>query len=415
MTKRRVVITGIGAVTPIGSGADGLWKGVLAGRSAVRRVTRFDPTPFRSQIAAEIDRFDPLDYMDRRVSRRLDRFSQLGIAAARQAVEDARIDLSRVDPSRTGASVGSALGGVAYGEEQHCAYLQGGIRAVGPTLAIAVYGGASAANIAIDLNLRGPNLANACSCASGAIAVGEAMRVIQRDEADVMLAGGVEAPLAPLTYGAFDRIRALSTRNDEPERASRPFDADRDGFVMAEGAAILLLEERGVALRRDARIYAELVGYGQSNDAYHMTAPRPDGSEAARALQVALADAAVPLGSIGYVNAHATGTPLGDRAESCAIQRALGPHGRRVAVSGTKGLYGHALGASGAIETGITALALTHGFLPGTANLLRPEVACPLRLLPPCGTRVRVERAISTAFGFGGINCALVLAQRDIL
>ncbi len=413
MTVRRVVITGIGAVTPIGSGASGLWSGVRAGASAVRRATRFDPSKFRSQLAAEVDDFDPALYMDGRTCRRLDRFAQFGVAAARQAVDDARLDLGATDPSRSGVSLGSALGGIAYGEEQHGRFVRDGLRAVGPMLAIAVYGGASGANIAIELNLRGPNLANANSCASGAMAIGEALRAIVRGDADLMLAGGVEAPLAPLTFGAFSLIKAMSTRNDEPERASRPFDRGRDGFVMAEGGAMLVLEERSTALARGARVYAELLGYAQTNDAYHMTAPRPDGSEAARAVRLALAEAGTRPDEIDYVNAHATGTPLGDEAEVCALRSALGSRGETVPVSGTKGLYGHSLGASGAIETAITALALAHGFLPGTTNLEEPLPDCPLSLLPPTGRKIGARRALTTSFGFGGTNAALILGRAE--
>jgi len=280
-------------------------------------------------------------------------------------------------------------------------------------LAIAVYGGASGANIAIELNLRGPNLANANSCASGAMAIGEALRAIVRGDADLMLAGGVEAPLAPLTFGAFSLIKAMSTRNDEPRRASRPFDRGRDGFVMAEGGAMLVLEERSAALGRGARVYAELLGYAQTNDAFHMTAPRPDGSEAARAVCLALQEAGTRPEEIDYVNAHAAGTPLGDEAEACALRSALGRRGATVPVSGTKGLYGHALGASGAIETAITALALAHGFLPGTTNLEEPLSACQLSLLPPAGRKVAARRALTTSFGFGGANAALVLGRAE--
>ncbi|MGH2444119.1 MAG: beta-ketoacyl-[acyl-carrier-protein] synthase family protein, partial [Chloroflexota bacterium] len=269
MSRRRVVITGIGAITPVGHGRDGLWDGVRRKRSAVRRVSRFDASQFRSQVAAEILDFDPLDYMDLKTARRTDRFAQYGLASARQAIADSGLDLQKIDRTRAGVALGSALGGIAYGEEEHTAFLAHGLRAVGPTLAIAVYGGSSGCNIAIDVGFRGPNLANASSCASGAIAIGEALRLIERDEADIMLAGGAEAPLAPLTFGAFSLIKAMSTRNDDPCSASRPFDTGRDGFVMAEGAAILVLEEMEAAIRRGAEPYAELLGYAQTNDAYH--------------------------------------------------------------------------------------------------------------------------------------------------
>lgn len=409
--RRRVVITGIGAVTPIGNDVRGLWQGVVAGKSAVSRITRFDPSQFRSQLAAEVPNFDPLNFMERRTARRLDRFAQLGIAAARQALDDAGLGITEVCHTRAGVSIGSALGGVPSAEEQHAAFLAQGVRAIPSNLAISVYGGASGANIAIDLDLRGPNVANASSCASGGIALGEALRLIRGGDADIMLAGGVEAPLAPLTFGAFSLIKAMSTRNDDPASASRPFDAWRDGFVMAEGSAVLVLEERSAAVRRGARVYAEIAGYGQSNDAYHMTAPRPDGSEAARAISIALRDADVMPGEIGYVNAHATGTPLGDAAEGRALHAALGPAVETARVSGTKGLYGHALGASGAIEAAITALALHHGFLPGTTNLTRQDALCPLNLVEPAGLRMIVSTALSTSFGFGGVNAALVLRR----
>jgi 3-oxoacyl-[acyl-carrier-protein] synthase II len=410
MNRRRVVVTGIGAITPIGSGSDGLWRGVLAGKSAVRRVTRFDASPFRSQVAAEVNDFDPHQYIEPRVARKLDRFSQFGVVAAIQAMRDADFGADAIDSDRSGVSLGSALGGVAYGEEQHEAFLRDGLKAVAPMLAVAVYGGASGANIAINLNLRGPNLTNSNSCASGTIAIGEAMRVIQRNEADVMIAGGVEAPLGPLTFGAFSLIKAMSTRNHQPEKASRPFDRERDGFVMAEGASLLLLEERSLALRRGARIYAELLGFGQTNDAYHMTAPRPDGSEAGRAVSLALKDGKVPGLHVDYVNAHATGTSLGDVAEGRALHNALGSSARTVPVSGTKGLYGHALGASGAIEASISTLALSRGFLPGTANLNEPDADCELNLLRS-GRDASLEYALTTSFGFGGTNSALLLRR----
>jgi 3-oxoacyl-[acyl-carrier-protein] synthase II len=406
--SRRAVITGIGAITPIGHTVNGLRSGLRRGRSAVRRVTRFDASHFRSQLAAEIDDFHPLDWMEPRASRRLDRFAQFGVAAARQALEDADFMGHKVDRDRVGVSVGSALGGVAFGEGEYARYIASGIRSVSPNLALAVYGGASGANIALQLDFHGPNQSNSNSCASGAVAVGEALRTIRCGEADIVLAAGVEAPLAPLTYGAFSLIRAMSTANATPEVASRPFDADRDGFVMGEGAALLVVEELEHALRRDARIYAEIGGYGHTNDAFHMTAPRPDGEQAARAIKLAIADAGVTPGSVQYVNAHATGTVRGDAAEACAIRRALGP--TCAAVSATKGLYGHPLGASGAIEAAITVLALFDGFLPGTTNLNRLDTACAIDVLRFPAAR-QIDVALSTSFGFGGVNAALIFRR----
>jgi 3-oxoacyl-[acyl-carrier-protein] synthase II len=405
----RVVITGIGVLTAAGQGSGILWNAVLEGRSFARRISRFDPSAYQSQIAAEIDGFEPRDWMDARSAHRLDLFAQFGVAVARQAACDAGLPTSSSDSARTGVSLGSALGGVPCAERQHASFLEAGIRSVAPNLAISVYGGAGGANVAIQLGMRGPNIANASSCASGAIAVGDAFRLIQRGDADVMLAGGVEAPLAPLTFGAFSLIKAMSARNDEPGNASRPFDKDRDGFVMGEGACLLVLEERQRAITRGVRIYAEILGYAQTNDAYHMTAPRPDGADAARAIVLALADAGTDPQEIEYVNAHATGTPLGDAAESRAVGRALGAHGELVPVSGTRGVYGHPLGASGAIEVAISALALFHGVLPGTTNLHSQDPACPVNVIAPQPRESLIARALTTSFGFGGVNAALVL------
>ena len=411
MSRRRVAITGIGAVTPIGHGVEGLWQGVRSGRSAVRRVTRFDPAPFRSRLAAEIDDFDPSDYLGARGARRLDRFSQLAVAASIQAVEDAGLGREVCWRETAGAYVGSALGGVSFAEEQHQAYLQKGLAGVNPALALAVFGGAAPSNVAIELGLRGPSHSNGNSCASGAVAIGEAYRLVRDGHAPIMLAGGAEAPLAPLTFGAFALIKAMSTANDCPERASRPFDAGRDGFVMGEGAAIVALEDLDRARARGGHVYAELRGYGATNDAHHMLAPLPDGREAARAIQLALADAGLAPDAVEYVNAHASATPIGDRAEAAAIRLALGEQGGRVPVSGTKGLYGHPLGASGAIETAICALAIDRGFLPGTVNLAEPDPDIALALIPPDGSCTSPGVALNTAFGFGGVNGALILAS----
>lgn len=408
--KRRVVITGIGAVTPIGTGAEGLWAGVMANRSAVRPIDRFDASPFPSRVAAQIDDFDPADHLDARRARRLDRFSALSVTASRLAAEDARLPLGNGLASRAGVFIGSALGGVAFGEQQHAGYVERGVRGVAPTLALAVFGGAGASNVALDLGLTGPAVGNANSCASGAVAIGQAFGAIRDGSIDVALAGGAEAPLAPLTFGAFALIKVLSQRNDDPATASRPFDRDRDGFVMGEAAAVLVLEEREAARRRGARIIAEVAGFGASNDAYHMTQPRPDGRDAARAMQLALADAGLAPERIGYVNAHGSSTPLNEAAEARAIHLALAPHARHVPVSGTKGLYGHALGASGAVEAAITALALEREMLPGTCNLLCPDPNIELDVLrAPLGTAV--DAALSNSFGFGGMNAALVLRR----
>lgn len=408
---REVVITGIGCVTPIGTGVDGLWAGLRARRSAVRAITRFDPTPFKSRIAAEIADFHPTDHLSEKAARRLDRFSQLGVVSTELAVRDAGLAMTREDPDRIGVMMGTALGGVAQAEAQAAVYMQHGLRHVTPTLATAVFGGAVSCNIAIHFGCTGPNSTNGMSCASGTIGVGDAFHAIRADRADVMLAGGAEAPLAPLSFGAFTLIRAMSTRNDDPATASRPFDAGRDGFVMGEGAAVLVLEEKRRAVARGARIYAEILGYALTNDAFHMSAPRPDGREAARAVRLALADAHVAPHDVRYVNAHGSSTPLNDAIETAALKEVFGAHARRLAVSGTKGYYGHALGASGAIEAAICALGMTRGWMPPTVNLVHPDPACDLDYLADGGLEGAADVVVSNSFGFGGINAALVLRR----
>ena len=410
---RRVVITGIGAITPIGTGVERLWAGLGAARSVVGPVTRFDPSPFRSRIAAEVPDFRPGDFLEAKRSKRLDRYGQFSIAAARLALADGALDLAREDRDRVGTMLGTALGGVAYAEEQYPHYLREGPRGVDPSLALTVFAGAGSCNVAIEFGITGPNATNGMSCASGTMAIGDGYRAIVRGEADVMLAGGAEAPLAPLCFGAFAIIRAMSTRNDDPVAASRPFDKDRDGFVMAEGAAVLLLEERGRALARGAQIYAELVGYGTTNDAHHMTAPRPDGSQAARAMRLALAEAHITPGEVGYINAHGSSTPLNDPTETLAIRQVFGDRASTVPVSGTKGYYGHALGASGAFEAAICALASARRWLPPTVNLAAADPACDLRYLTGPGTAADPEYLLSNSFGFGGINACLVFRRAD--
>jgi 3-oxoacyl-[acyl-carrier-protein] synthase II len=413
MARRRVVVTGIGALTPIGITRAGMWEGLRAQRSAVRSITRFDPSEFRSHNAAEIRDYSPGDFLDRKRAKRLDPFGQYSVIAARLAVEDAALDLTKERRERVGANMGTALGGVGYAEQQCQVYFEHGLRHVDPALALMVFGGAASCNIAIELGVQGPNSTNAMSCASGTIAVGNGFRAIRDDDADVMLCGGSEAPLSRLTFGAFAIIRAMSSRNDQPETSSRPFDRDRDGFVMGEGAAVLVLEERERAIARGAPIYAEILGFGSSNDAHHMTAPRPDGSMAAYAMERALADAHVNPGEIGYINAHGSSTPLNDVTETIAIKRVFGDRAYRIPVSGTKGYYGHALGASGAFEAAICSLALQSGWLPPTVNLDTPDDACDLDYLKGSGRDAGVETALSNSFGFGGINASLVMRRAD--
>ena len=417
--RRRIWITGIGLVTAIGTGVDAFRAGLRAGHSPVTRIDRFDPSAFRSQVAAQVDDFDPLAWMPPKTARQLDRFSQFGMVAGRLALDDAALvpgAPGAPGPERIGIYLGSALGGIAYAEEQHERYLAKGIRQVAPNLALAVFGGAAPANLGIALDVRGPILSTANSCASGAVALGEALGDLREGRVDAAIAGGCEIPLSPLAFGAFDIIRALSAgHNDAPDSAARPFDVTRDGFVMGEGAALLILEDAEAAHRRGATPYAELLGYGATSDAYHMVQPRPDGREAARAASIALDDAGTDPGEIDYVNAHASSTPIGDVAEARAIVTALGERAATVPVSGTKALYGHPLGASGAIEAAICALTIADSWAPPSVNLVEPDPESG-SLLPGLlreGRRGSYRRVLSTSFGFGGLNAALVIGAVD--
>ncbi len=417
--RRRTWITGIGLVTPIGTGVARFRDGLRRAVSPVKPIDRFDPSPFRSQVAAQVDDFDPLAWLPPKTARQLDRFSQFGMVAGRLALDDARLQPGvpgAPDPDRVGIYLGSALGGIAFAEEQHERYLEKGIRQVAPTLALAVFGGAAPANLGIALDIRGPILSTANSCASGAVAIGEALGDLREGRVDAAIAGACEIPLSPLAFGAFDIIRALSAgHNDDAAHAARPFDAERDGFVMGEGAALLVLEEAEAAERRGATPYAELLGYGSTSDAYHMVQPRADGREAARAATIALDDAGVEPGEIDYVNAHASSTPIGDVAEARALTIALGERAATVPVSGTKAYYGHPLGASGAIEAAICALAIRDGWAPPSVNLVAPEPGLD-GLLPGLlrdGRNGTYRRVLSTSFGFGGLNAALVLGSID--
>ena len=391
-----MAITGIGAVTPIGITREALWNGLRARKSAVREVSRFDASIFKSRIAAEID---------------LDRFGHFGRATPRLAIAAAELTLDTEDRERVGSMMGTALGGVGYAEEQFLVFKNEGIRSVSATLATNVFGGAASCNVAIEFGVQGPNSTNAMSCASGTMGIGEGFRQIRDNYADVMLCGGAESPLNQLCFGAFAIIRAMSTRNDDPKHASRPFDRNRDGFVMGEGGAVLVLEEYERAKARGAHIYAEIVGYAFGNDAHHMTAPLPDGTQAARIMKNALRDAHVAPHEIGYVNAHGSSTPLNDPTETRAIRSVFGDHAAKLPVSSTKAYYGHALGASGAMEAAICALSLERGWLPPTLNFDQPGEGCDLDYIPGDGRDKNVEYILSNSFGFGGINAALVLKR----
>ena len=405
--QHRVAVTGLGMVTPLGTGAETFWKNLLAEHVAVAPITRFDASEYPSRIAAQIDGFDPADFLARRRVQWTDRFSQLALAAARLAVDDAGISLDGMH-AQTGVFTGSALGGVALAEEQMAIFRSQGLRAVRPLLTISVFGGAAASNIAMEFGITGPASGNANSCAAGAMAIGDAFRAIRRGEIRAAIAGGAEAPLAPLTYGAFTVARAMSTRNDEPKRASRPFDGERDGFVMAEGAGMLVLERYEDAQARGARIYGEIAGYGASNDAHHMSAPLEDGAQTACALQSALDDAGISSDEVEAINAHGSSTHLGDRAESRAYARVFGDRASRIPVTATKGQHGHALGATGAWEIGIALLGMRDGIVPGAINLDRQGGDCAIDCSREA-RRIDARIVLSNSSGFGGINAALLL------
>jgi 3-oxoacyl-[acyl-carrier-protein] synthase II len=404
-----VFVTGLGPITASGIGIDAFARGLRGGVSPIREVGRFDASPFRTRIAAEVEGFDAEAFFERREARRLDRFAQFARAATGLALEDARLTRDAVDPCRVAIQMGSALGGMAYAEEQVGNLTRSGPRGVDPRIVTSAYCGAASCQTAISTGFTGPNSTNAMSCASGTIAVGDAFRLIQGGLADAAVAGGVEAPLAPLCFGAFAIARAMSARNEDPGRACRPFDASRDGFVMGEGACILVLEEASHALARGARVYAEIVGYAVTNDAHHMTAPRPDGAQAITAMRLALRSGGVRPDEVDHVNAHASSTPLNDAVESRAIREVLGAHADAVSVAGTKPYYGHALGASGAIEAAVVCLGIRDGWVPPTLNLEEPGEGCDLDYVGGEGRDQRIRTVLSNSFGFGGINAALVL------
>lgn len=406
---RRVVVTGIGPITPVGIGRDALLSGLRDARSAVDTITRFDASPFRSRIAAQIDDFEPTDFMTAKRASRLERFGQFAVASSRLALDDAGLDPAAVDSARAAVQMGSALGGLANAQVQFANFLANGIRSVDPRVATSAFCGAGSCETSIEFGFHGPNSTNAMSCASGTIAIGEAFRLLRDDMADVALAGGIEAPLGPLSFGAFALIRALSSRNDDPTAACRPFDAGRDGFVMGEGAATLVLETLEHARARGARIYAEIVGYGTTNDGYGMVAPRPEGTQAAAAMRGALRMAGLEPSDIATINAHASSTPLNDSTESRVIREVLGSSADDVSVIGTKPYHGHALGASGAIEATVSCLTFETGWLPPILNLETPGEHCDLDYVTGRGRDRDPGVTLSNSFGFGGINACLAL------
>ena len=408
---RRVVVTGVGAVTPVGNTAEEFWAALIQGKSGIGPVTRFDASSLPTRIAGELKGFDPLRYIDKKDDRKLDPFLKYAIACAAMAVEDAGLNVERVDRTRFGVLVGSGIGGITTLLETHKVLLEKGPDRVSPFFIPMLIINMASGLISMRFGARGPNSSVVTACATGNHAIGDAMRIIQRNDADVMIAGGSEAIILPLTFAGFCQMKAMSTRNDDPGRASRPFDATRDGFVCGEGGGLLVLESLDHALARDARIYAEVVGYGMTGDAHHMTAPDPEADGASRAMSLALRDAGVEPTSVGYINAHGTSTLYNDKSETRAIKRVFGDHARKLAVSSTKSMTGHLLGAAGGIEAIATAFAIHHGILPPTINYETPDPDCDLDYVPNQARKQDVEIALSNAFGFGGTNATLVLRK----
>ncbi len=401
----------MGMVTPLGNDLRSTWEGVRKGRSGIAAITKFDASAFSTRIAGEVKGFDPGGFLGPKEVQRTDPFIRYALAAALMAIEDARLALSPEASLRTGVLIGSGRGGVATNEKNLIAFLAKGPRAVSPFYTPMTLVNMASGYVAMKLGARGPCLDVSTACATGAHALGEAMKIIQRGDADRMIAGGTEAALTPLVLAGFCQARALSRRNSEPGRASRPFDRDRDGFVLSEGAGVLVLEERAGAEQRGAGIYAELAGYGLTADAHHFTSPDPEGDGPCRAMLAALADAGLPAGAVDYLNAHGTATPVNDRIETLAIRRAFGTHADRLAVSSSKSMLGHLLGAAGAVEAGLTALALREGIIPPTINLEHPDPVCDLDYVPGEARRRDLRAALSNSLGFGGSNAALVLLR----
>ena len=407
-SPRRVAVTGVGLVSPLGIGNEENWRAIVAGKSGVGPVTRFDASAFSCRIAGEVKGFDPSLYVEKKEIKKMDTFIHYAMAAAQFAMADSGLPVRDDNRERIAVVIGSGIGGLPIIEETQKRYLQSGPRVISPFFITALIANEAAGNVSIRYGLKGPNLSTVTACTTGAHAVGEAYRMIQYGDADAAIAGGTESVITPLAVGGFAVMRALSSRNDDPEHASRPFDRDRDGFVMGEGAGLVILEEMEAAKKRGARIYAELVGYGLSGDAYHIAAPSEDGDGPARVMKNALADAEVSPDRVGYINAHGTSTPMGDKVETIAIKMVFGEHAYKLAVSSTKSSTGHLLGASGGLETGIVALALHHGVLPPTINYETPDPECDLDYVPNVAREERVEYALSNSFGFGGTNGCLV-------
>jgi len=409
--NRRVVVTGVGLICAGGHTSEETWRNLLAGKSGIARITAFDPTDFACQIAAEVKNFDPLQFVEKKEIKKMGRFIHLALAASDEAMKMSGLEVTPEIAERVGVHIGSGIGGFDVIEREHSALLQGGPRKISPFFIPGSIVNLAAGHVSIRYGAKGPNEAAATACTSSAHSIGDSFKIIARCDADVMIAGGSEAAITPMGVGGFAAMRALSTRNDEPERSSRPWDAERDGFVVGEGAGILVLEELEFARQRGARIIAEIIGYGMSGDAYHITQPAENGDGGYRVMVNAMRDAKIMPEQVGYVNAHGTSTPIGDRLETVAIKRALGEHAQKVAVSSTKSMTGHLLGGAGGLEAGITVLALRDQILPPTINYEYPDAECDLDYVPNQARKAAVEVALSNSFGFGGTNGCLAFRR----
>ncbi len=411
--SRRVVVTGVGLVSPLGIGTEANWKALCAGRSGIGAITRFDASQFSARIAGEVQGFDPLQFIEKKDVKKMDVFIQLAIAASQFAVDDAKLEVTAENATRVGVFIASGIGGFSTIEREHRALLEGGPRRISPFFIPAAIINLAAGQVSIRFGAKGPNSATCTACSASAHAIGDALEVIRRGKADVMIAGGSESAITPMGVGGFAAMRALSTRNDEPSRASRPFDRDRDGFIMGEGSGVIVLEELEHARGRGAPIYAELVGYGMSADAFHITAPSEDGDGGMRVMASALEDAGVGIEAVDYINAHGTSTPFNDKLETLAIRRLFGEHAAKLAISSTKSMTGHLLGAAGGLEAGITALAVRHQVAPPTINYETPDPACDLDYVPNAARPMKITYALSNSFGFGGTNGALLFKRYE--
>jgi len=409
--ERRVVITGVGLVSPLGIGTSQNWEALLAGRSGIGPITRFDTSDYPARIAGEVKGFDPALYSPAKEIKKSDLFIHYALAATQFAMEDARFTIDPAHAERVGVYIGSGIGGLPSIERQHAELLEKGPRRISPFFIVGLIVNLASGQVSIRYGAKGPNLANSTACSTGTHAIGDSARIIARGDADAMICGGAEGVITPLAVGGFSAMRALSTRNDSPESASRPFDAGRDGFIIGEGAGIVVLEEMEHAVRRGASIYAEVAGYGVSADAYHISAPSEDGDGPVRVMRNALSDAGVPPTAVDYINAHGTSTPIGDKIETLAIKKVFGEHATRVAISSTKSMTGHLLGAAGGLETGITALVVKHGVIPPTTNYDTPDPECDLDYVPNESRRRDVAYALNNSFGFGGTNACILLKR----